>query len=123
MVIAELRKIAAKREVLLLKLAAYRIELARLRDLRKEHDAARPSERFVNKLRLWRSVGEDLARKIGYRERDVASVEAEIAEFDRLRRNQRTAWMLRELLAQRRRFQRTRHVEQLAFGFAAPRNS
>lgn len=123
MVIAELRKIAAKREVLLLKLAACRIELARLRELRRQHDAARPPERFVNKLRRWHSVGEDLARNIGYRERDVASVEGEIAEFDRQCRNRRTVWMLRELLAQRRRFQRTRHVEQLAFGFAAPRNS
>jgi hypothetical protein len=62
----------------------------------------------------------DLRRQLKYRQRDVQMALDRIEAFDRSKDNWRLAWMLRELLKQRRRMRRNITVKQLQFQFAAP---
>lgn len=112
-----LRERAEERSKLFLRFDAAEADLDRLADARLEHARSRPPDRFRRKLADWVWHGNDLAQKTWYAEQALAAAVRAVEEHDRHPETGRLAWMLRELLKQRRRMDRNRRVVQLKLPF------
>lgn len=96
--------------------AAEEREIALRADL-AAHEANRPPDRHRRKLADWVWKRQDLERLVRNAADQLDRCHDAVVEHDRNREAGRLAWMLRELLKQRRRMDRNRRVVQLSFPF------